>query len=133
MVLVQWGESTVGFDPRKLGGVRLGSLPDEMQHGHKRNQSALTTATTSSGLPRFGFPGCKSAKSISWRDKAGAEVASPALKILGTRVGGTSFFDDDDFDVSTKALGCAKKMDGEERTSRSTANDGNAIAALEGP
>jgi hypothetical protein len=68
-----------------------------------------------------------------WRDKAGAEVASPALKILGTRVGGTSFFDDDNFDVSTKALRCAKQVYGEKRTGRSTADDGDTIVVLEGP
>jgi hypothetical protein len=53
------------------------------------------------------------------------------LKVLRTRVRRATFLDDYDFDVSTEASGFAKKMDTKERTSRSTADDGDAIAVLE--
>jgi hypothetical protein len=54
------------------------------------------------------------------------------LRTIGHRVGRTTFFDDDDFDISTKTLGFPKEMDSEERTGRSTADDGNTVVVLEG-
>ena len=36
MVLVQRGESTVGFDPGKLSGLRVGSVPHE---AHRRDRA----------------------------------------------------------------------------------------------
>jgi hypothetical protein len=53
------------------------------------------------------------------------------LKVVRPRVRRTTFLNDDGFDVSTEALGFPKKMDGEKRTGRSTADDGNEIAVLE--
>jgi hypothetical protein len=64
-------------------------------------------------------------------DTAGAEVASPALKAVGAQVRKTTLLDDDHVEVSTQALGLAKKMDGEERTGGSTTYDGNAVAVVE--
>src|ERR1035437_3459752 len=61
------------------------------------------------------------------RDKACAEVASPALKVVEVQVGRTSFLDDDDLDISIELLGFPKKMDGEKRTRRPTTDDGDAI------
>jgi hypothetical protein len=55
------------------------------------------------------------------------------LKVVGARLCRTSFLDDDDFDVSAEAPGFPKQMDGEERTGRSTADDGYAIIVLEAP
>ncbi len=55
------------------------------------------------------------------------------MKVIGAQVGRTTLLDDDHLDVSIETLGFAKKMDGEERTGRSTADDGNAIAVLELP
>jgi len=55
------------------------------------------------------------------------------LKVVGARVRRTTLLDDDDFEFSTEALGFPKKMDGEKRTGRSTADDGYAIFVLEAP
>jgi hypothetical protein len=55
------------------------------------------------------------------------------LKVVGAQLRRTTLLDDDNFDVSTEALGLPKKMDGEERTGRSTADDGYAIFVLEAP
>jgi len=55
------------------------------------------------------------------------------LKVIGAQIGRTTFLDDDDIDVSIEALGFPKKMDGKERTGRSTAHDGNAVVVLEAP
>jgi len=55
------------------------------------------------------------------------------LKVVGARLRRTTFLDDDDFDVSTEALGLPKKMDGEKRTGGSTADHGYAIFVLEAP
>jgi hypothetical protein len=53
------------------------------------------------------------------------------LKIDEVQVGRTAFLDDDDLDLPTELPGFAKKMDGEKRSGRSTANDGDAISILE--
>jgi len=53
------------------------------------------------------------------------------LKIIGALVGRTTFLDYDNVQVSMETAGFPKKMDGEERTGRPTADDGNAIAILE--
>jgi hypothetical protein len=53
------------------------------------------------------------------------------LKVIGALVGWATFLDDDDVQVSIEAPGLAKQTDGEERTCRPTADDGNAIAVLE--
>jgi hypothetical protein len=55
------------------------------------------------------------------------------LSAVGARVRRTTFLDDHHFDVSTDVLGLPKEMDGEERTGRPTADDGNAIVVLEAP
>ena len=65
------------------------------------------------------------------RDKARAVVASPALKGLEVQVGRTAFLDDNDVDLSIELPGFAKKMDGEKRAGRSTADDGDAITVQE--
>ena len=65
------------------------------------------------------------------RDEARAVVTSPALKALEVRVGRTAFLDDNDLDLSIELPGFAKKMDGEKRAGRSTANDGDAITVFE--
>ena len=66
-------------------------------------------------------------------DKARAKVASLALKVIGALVGRATFLDDDDVEVPIETPGFPKQMDGEERTGRPTADDGNAIAVLEAP
>ena len=53
------------------------------------------------------------------------------MKVVEVQVGRTPFLDDDNLDVSIELLGFAKKMDGEKRTRRSTADDGDAIAVHE--
>ena len=65
------------------------------------------------------------------RDQARAEVASLALEVIGAQVGGTAFLHDDDVELSIETPGFPKQMDGEKRTGRPTADDGNAIAVLE--
>jgi hypothetical protein len=64
-------------------------------------------------------------------DAARAEVASPALKVVGAQVRGTTPLDDNHVEVSIQTLGFAKKMDGEERTGGSTTHDGNAVVIPE--
>ncbi len=65
------------------------------------------------------------------RDKARAKVASLALKVIRALVGWATFLDDDHVQVSIETPGFPKQSDGEERTGRPTADDGNAIAVLE--
>jgi hypothetical protein len=65
------------------------------------------------------------------RDTAGAEVASPALKAVGAEVRHTALLDDHHVEGSMQTLSFLKKMDGEERTGRPTADDGNAIVVPE--
>jgi hypothetical protein len=65
------------------------------------------------------------------RDTACTEVASPALKAIGAEVRHTALLDNDHVEGSIKSLGLLKEMDGEERTGRPTADDGNAIVVAE--
>jgi hypothetical protein len=65
------------------------------------------------------------------RDTARAEVASPALKAIGAEVRHTALLDNDHIEGSIKSLGLPKEMDGEERTGRPTADDGNTIVVAE--
>ena len=65
------------------------------------------------------------------RDKARAKVASLALKVIRALVGWAAFLDDDHVQVSIETSGFPKQSDGEERTGRPTADDGNTIAVLE--
>jgi hypothetical protein len=53
------------------------------------------------------------------------------LKVVEVRVGRSTFLDDDDLDISIELPGFAEKMDGEKRTGRSTADDGDTIAVQE--
>ena len=69
----------------------------------------------------------------SGRDAARAEAASPALKAGGAQVDRTTLLNDDDLDAPIETPGFPKKMDGKERTGRSTADDGNAVVVLEAP
>ena len=64
-------------------------------------------------------------------NKARAKVTPLALKVIGALVGRTAFFDDDYVEVPIEVPGFPKQRDGEERTGRPTADDGNAIAVLE--
>ena len=64
-------------------------------------------------------------------DEARAKVAPLALKVIGVRTGGATFLDDYDVQMPVETSGFPKQMDGEERTCRPTADDGNAIAVLE--
>jgi hypothetical protein len=61
------------------------------------------------------------------RDTPRAKVASPALKALSAQVRQTTLLDDDYVEGSMETLGFPEKMDGEEGTGRSTADDGNAV------
>ena len=64
-------------------------------------------------------------------NKARAKVASLALKVIRALVGWAAFLDDDHVQVSIETSGFPKQSDGEERTGRPTADDGDAIAVLE--
>jgi hypothetical protein len=64
-------------------------------------------------------------------DEARAKVAPLTLKVIGTQVSQATLLNDDNIDVPIEMFGFTKQMDGEERTGRPTADDGNAIAVLE--
>src|ERR1035441_9479891 len=51
----------------------------------------------------------------------------------GTHVDRTTLLNDDDVDASIETPGFPKKMNGKERTGRSTPDDGNAFVVLEAP
>jgi hypothetical protein len=53
------------------------------------------------------------------------------LKVVEVQVGRSTFLDDDDFDIKIELSGFPKKMDGEKRTRRPTADDDDAIAVQE--
>jgi hypothetical protein len=67
----------------------------------------------------------------SGRDTARAEVASPALITICAQVRQASLLENDDVESPVETLGFLKKMDGEEGTGWSTADDCNAIVIPE--
>jgi hypothetical protein len=64
-------------------------------------------------------------------DAAGTEAASPAFKGWSAHADRTTFLNDEDVDTPIQTPGFPKKLDGKERTGRSTANDGNAVVVLD--
>ena len=53
------------------------------------------------------------------------------MRAIGTQLDWTTLLDDDDINAPIEIPGFPEKMDGEERTTRSTADYGNAVAVLE--
>jgi hypothetical protein len=53
------------------------------------------------------------------------------LKVVEVQVGRATLLDDHNLDVSIEPLGFPKKMDGEKRTGRPAADNGDAIAVQE--
>jgi hypothetical protein len=53
------------------------------------------------------------------------------LNATGAKLDRTTFLDDDDIEVPIETLGFPKKIDGEEGSGRSTADDGNRVVVLQ--